>query len=164
MSMLPTKQPTKSDYKDGRTKQSFRDETDINQILKRAQKSGTISHLTKYQARYGDFTGFDFAEANIQLAKGREIFDELPVELRKEFNQSPADFFNYVNDPANVDRLPKLLPALAEPGRQNIKTSGVVPADTQAAEAAAEAEADPGPEPESPPETPPAAPEAPPVP
>ena len=115
--MLGTKQPT---YKDGRTKQSFRDETDINQILKRAQKSGTMSHVSKYEARYGDFSNFDFFEAQLQLAKGGEIFDALPMELRREFNQSPADFFQYVNDPANKDRLEKLLPALAEPGRQNL--------------------------------------------
>ena len=117
MSQLGTKHAT---FKDGRTKQSFRDETDINQILKRAQKSGTISHLTKYEARYGDFSNFDFFEAQLQLAKGGEIFADLPMELRREFNQSPAEFFDYVNDPANKDDLARLLPALAEPGRQNI--------------------------------------------
>jgi len=119
MSQLGTKQPK---YKDGRTKQSFRDETDINQILKRAQTSGTISHLNKYEARYGDFSGFDFFEAQLKISQGREIFDELPVELRREFNQSPAEFFDFVNKPENVDRVGKILPALAAPGRQNLKT------------------------------------------
>ncbi len=139
MSMHGTTQPS---YKDGRTKQSFRDETDINQILKRAQKSGTISHLNKFEGRYADFSGFDFFEAQLQLSKGAEIFDELPVELRREFNQSPAEFFDYVNDPANSERLEELLPALAEPGRQNITASGIIPADTlKATEEAAAAEA-----------------------
>ncbi len=138
MSMHGTTQPK---YKDGRTKQSFRDETDINQILKRAQKSGTISHLNKYEARYGDFSGFDFFDAQLQISKGAQIFDELPVELRREFNQSPAEFFDYVNDPANKERLVELLPALAEPGRQNITASGIVPADSlKAAEEAAKDE------------------------
>ena len=140
MSQLGTKQPT---YKDGRTKESFRDETDINQILKRAQKSGTISHLTKYEARYGDFSGFDFFDAQLQLAKGGEIFDALPVELRSEFNQSPAQFFAYVNDPANKERLGKLLPALAEPGRQNIATSPPNADDLKALEAQEKPEVEP---------------------
>jgi len=129
MSMLGTKNPT---FKDGRTKQSFRDETDINQILKRAQKSGTISHLAKYEARYGDFSSFDFFEAQLKLSQGAEIFDALPMELRREFNQSAAQFFDYVNDPANVDRVAKLLPALAEPGRQNLNVKTPTADDAKA--------------------------------
>jgi len=130
MSMLGTKTPT---FKDGRTKQSFKDETDINQILKRAQKSGTISHLNKYEARYGDFSGFDFFEAQLKLSQGREIFDALPVEIRREFRQSSAEFFDYVNDPENKDRLAELLPALAAPGRQNLEVSTVTTADDEKA-------------------------------
>ncbi len=129
MSMLGTKQPTADDYKDGRTKQSFKDETDINKILQRAQKTGTISHLNKFEGAYGDFSDFDFFESQIMLTKGREIFDALPSEIRNEFGQSQARFFAYVNDPANVDRLAQLLPALAAPGKQNISTSGNQPAD-----------------------------------
>jgi len=114
-------QPT---YTDGRTKQSFKDETDITKILARAQKAGTLSHLQKHEGTYGDFASFDFLEANIQLTKGREIFDDLPSELRSEFNNSPAAFFDYVNDPANVDDLRRKLPGLALPGRQMIDASG----------------------------------------
>ena len=36
------------EYKDGRTKQSFKDSTDINKILKKAQRTGSIAHLNKY--------------------------------------------------------------------------------------------------------------------
>ncbi len=162
MSMLGTKTPT---FKDGRTKQSFKDETDINKLLQRAEKTGTISHLNKYEARYGDFANFDFFEAQLQLAKGGEIFADLPAEIRSEFNQSAAQFFDYVNDPANKDRLGILLPALAEPGRQNVDVSGVVPADLDTARVAAETTApevvseipgetppEPPPEPTTPPE------------
>jgi len=110
-------------YTDGRTKQAFKDETDINKILHRAQKAGTLNHLQRFQGVYGD-SDFDFLEATIQLTKGREIFDALPSELRREFNQSPAAFFDYVNDPANKDELLEKLPMLAMPGRQNIDVSG----------------------------------------
>ncbi len=111
-------------YVDGRTKQAFKDETDINKMLSRAQKAGTMSHLEKFEGSYGDFADFDFFDATIMLTKGREVFDALPSELRSEFNQSPAQFFDYVNDPANAEILSKKLPALAEPGRQNIDLSG----------------------------------------
>ncbi len=141
-------------YTDGRTKQSFKDETDINKIMQRAQKTGTISHLAKYQGVYGDFAEFDFNEQQIKLAQGREVFDALPSELRKEFNQSPADFFEYVNDPANADDLKTKLPGLAAPGRQNLDVKGNQPADSLKAAAAAEQPIPPGSAPAAP-ETPP---------
>ncbi len=124
--MLPRKVKK---YDDGRTKQAFKAETDINKILARAQKTGTISHLAKHQAKYGDFADFDFFEATQQLTRGREIFDELPSEIRQEFGQSPAEFFKFVNDPANRDRLDTIMPVLAKPGRQNIDVRGNRPAD-----------------------------------
>ncbi len=155
MSMLKAKQPT---YKDGRTKQSFKDETDINKILQRAQKTGTISHLTKHQGRYADFSEFDYFENLRKLTEGRQIFDDLPSEIRNEFNQNPAEFFKYVNDPANKDDLMKKLPGLAAPGRQNLDVRGNIPADEQAALEAAE-EPKPEPEPELTPENPPTAPD-----
>lgn len=108
------------------TKQSFKDECDINKILARAQKTGTLSHLSKYQAQYGDFADYDFFEHQRMLTRGREIMDELPSEIRSEFHNDPRAFFAYVNDPANVDRLGELLPALAAPGRQllNVRDRG----------------------------------------
>jgi len=138
-------QPT---YEDGRTKQSFKDETDITKMLHRAQKAGTLSHLQKFEGRYGDFADFDFFEATLQLTKGREVFDALPSELRREFNQSPAQFFAYVNDPANADKLAQKLPMLAMPGRQNIDMSGKTPPDDPraATEAAKSTEEPPPPE------------------
>jgi hypothetical protein len=112
------------DYSDGLTKQSFKDECNINKLLQRAQRSGTLSHLEKFEGMYGEMADFDMLEAQIRLRRGQEAFDRLPSEIRREFNQSPAEFFRFVNDPANKDDLAKKLPALAKPGRQNIDVSG----------------------------------------
>ena len=106
------------EYNDGRTKQAFKDSTDVNRLLDKHAKAGTLSALAKTQGQYGDFADFDFHEAQNALARGKAIFDELPREVKREFNQSPADFFAFVNDPENADRLPELLPELAAPGRQ----------------------------------------------
>ncbi len=130
----PLKQIKK--YTDGRTKQCFKDECDIKKIMARAEKAGTISHLEKYEGMYADFSEYDFHEQTTQLTKGREIFDELPAELRTEFGQSPAKFFAYVNDPANKNELLEKLPALAAPGRQ-LNSTTPPKADEEAALAAA---------------------------
>ncbi len=146
----PRRQPRS--YRDGRTKQAFKDECDIEKIMARAEKAGTISHLEKFEGVYADFSDFDFFTQTQKLTRGREIFDELPAELRREFDQSPAKFFEFVNDPSNVAELRKKLPALAAPGTQRIETTPAN-ADTQAAQAAAS-------EPASETNTPPAAPAA----
>jgi len=125
-----------SSYPDGRTKQCFKDECDIQKIMARADKAGTISHLQKYEGVYADYSDVNFQEMENQLAAGNEIFASLPAELRQEFKQSPQAFFRYVNDPANKDELLKKLPGLAAPGRQLNQT--VAPsADEQAVETAA---------------------------
>lgn len=106
-------------YDDGRTKQSFKDSADINKILAKAQRVGSLSHLVKHGASYGDFSDMpDLLQANQRLQRGMEIFSELPSEVRREFDQDAGKFFAYVNDPANKDKLADLLPHLAKPGTQ----------------------------------------------
>lgn len=105
-------------YKDGRTKQSFKDSCDINKILKKAQQAGSLAHLLKYpEAVYGEFDGeMDLLTANARIARANEIFNELPSEVRNEFNNDALSFVTYAADPANNSRLAELLPAIAEPG------------------------------------------------
>jgi len=115
MSILPLKQHI---YDDGRTEQCHKDACDINKIIARHARAGTLSHLEQYGKQYGDLAGFDFFEAQKQMAKAKTIFHELPSELRREFGNDPTRFFEYVNDPKNVNKLAQLLPALAKPGTQ----------------------------------------------
>lgn len=106
------------EYTDGRTKQSFKDATDINKLLRRAQINGGLSHLSMHGAMYGDFSDVpELLEAHGRLQRGEKIYRALPSELRREF-PSMFEFFAYVNDPVNKDRLPELFPELAAPGRQ----------------------------------------------
>ncbi len=123
-------------YEDGRTKQCFKDECDIDKIMTRFGVTGTISHMTQYEGVYADFSDYDFQAETNKLARGVEIFDALPAEIRKEFRQSPEAFFSYVNDPANAADLREKLIDLAPPGRQLPRVRPAT-ADELAAEAAA---------------------------
>ncbi len=113
MSMLGTKQPT--EYTDGRTKQSFKDETDVNQIIAKHTRMGTLSHLEQWGGTYGDWSDFDFQDAQNQIANANSMFEQLPAALRNQFANSPEQFLKYVNDPANKDDLAEKLPELAAP-------------------------------------------------
>ena len=121
MSMLGTQQP--HEYTDGRTKQSFKDETDVNNIIKKHTRMGTLSHLEQWGGNYGDFSDFDFQDAQNQIANANSMFEKLPSGIRNEFQNSPERFFNYVNDPDNKDNLAQLLPELAEPGTKPLPTN-----------------------------------------
>ena len=106
-------------YTDGRTKQAFKDQTDINKILARAARGDTISHLAKHGAVYEDFSDIDdLLSAHQKLQTGQKIFDELPGEIKREFHNDIGKFYKYVNDPAKAEHLGSLLPDLAAPGTQ----------------------------------------------
>ena len=81
-------------YDDGRTKQSFKDQCDINKIIKKAARHGSLAHLQKYpEAVYGEFDGeFDLMTAHSRIAKAEQIFTELPSELRNEFGNNALEF------------------------------------------------------------------------
>lgn len=116
MSMLPI---VDKDYSDGRTKQSFKDSTDINKILAKAQLAGGLSHAMKYESRvYGEFAGYDLLEAHQLIGRAQAIFDDLPSEIRREFDQDAFKYAAFASDPDNIDRLVELLPELAKPGVQ----------------------------------------------
>ena len=128
-----------------RTKQAFKDQCDINKILKKSQIRGSISHLLKYpEPVYGEFDGeFGLLEATEKIAKANEIFNDLPSEIRNEFNNDALAFVKFAGDPLNNDKLRDLLPAIAEPGSyfpNPVERGGVgAAAATAPAEAASEA-------------------------
>lgn len=115
MSMLEIKP---IEYKDGRTKQAFKDQCDINKMLMKAQKTGSIEHLKKYpEPVYGEFDGtFDLLTAHEKIGKANQIFSELPSEVRSEFGNNALKFVSFAANPENNARLRELLPALAKPG------------------------------------------------
>ena len=89
------------------TKQSHREECDVNMILAKFQKTGAITHVNDNQPQYSVHDGMDFKEAMDIVTSSKELFAGLPSEIRTHFQNDPAEFLDYVNDPNNqqdVDR------------------------------------------------------------
>lgn len=84
------------------TKQSCKDECDVNMILAKFQKTGALTHVNERQKEYGEHTGIDFKEAIDLVMEAQELFDDLPSKVRTHFDNDPAQFLDYVNDPDNV--------------------------------------------------------------
>lgn len=83
------------------TKQSFKDESDINNILKRFLKTGVMDFAQKNEPRYGDTTGLEFTQAMQTVAAAKSLFAELPAHLRARFENEPAKFLDFVQDDNN---------------------------------------------------------------
>lgn len=92
----------------GRTKQSMRDECDINGIMRKFIKTGALSHLAKHGGHYGDFPPIDFHEAMNMVKQGEQMFAELPAKIRRRFHNEPEEFLAYVQDPANLEEMREL--------------------------------------------------------
>lgn len=89
------------------TQQHFRDECDVNHILRKARETGLLANpFGKAQApQFGDFSdGFDFQAIQNTLARAQERFEALPSAVREEFSNSPAKLLRFVQDEKNYER------------------------------------------------------------
>lgn len=94
----------------GRTKQSHRDECDINQIMKRFEKTGMIEHTNQFQGNYGNFTEVppDYQSAVDLVRAADEMFLTIPAKVRSVFDNDAGRFLAFVQDPANVEQMYEL--------------------------------------------------------
>nr|UXQ88112.1 MAG: internal scaffolding protein [Microvirus sp.] len=89
----------------GRTKAEFKESCDVNYILKKYQKTGIHTQMIG-SPDYGDFSNpVDYQEAlNIQK-EAESQFLLLPADLRKQLDNDPQKFLEYVQDEKNIDHL-----------------------------------------------------------
>lgn len=86
---------------EGRTKQEFKAEADINVIMKRYERTGVIEYVQKRSPQYADVTGRDYQEAMNLIADARTAFEELPATMRARFDNDPAELLDFIADEAN---------------------------------------------------------------
>ncbi|AXH77469.1 MAG: internal scaffolding protein [Microviridae sp.] len=104
-------------YDEVRTKQSFKDECDINVLMRRYESSGVLP-VDVSTASYGDFSEApDFMAAQNILRRAEAQFASLPSRVRERFQNDPAHFLEFIAEEANYDEALKLglLKAEAKP-------------------------------------------------
>lgn len=88
------------------TKQSFKAECDINQILRKWQKTGLVEHVAQFDGRYDDVSGVvDYQDALGQVMAAEEAFASLPSGLRKRFENDPGKFMDFVLNDKNREEM-----------------------------------------------------------
>lgn len=116
---------------DGKTKQEFAPECDINTIMARYAKTGTVPTYGGTMF-YGDFVDLpSFQEAHEIIRVANEAFAALPATVRREFDNDPGEFVRFAEDPANLGKLrewglarPLDPPQAVEPASAGDRTSG----------------------------------------
>lgn len=90
------------------TKQSFKAECDINEIVRRFGLTGELP-IGVRAPTYGDFADvFDYHSAMNAIARAGEAFDAMPAEVRARFHNDPGEFLEFVNNDGNRDEAVKL--------------------------------------------------------
>lgn len=100
------------------TKQEFKREADINNILKQYSKTGMLTHLN-VRAREGMYADLpdavDFQESLHLVRQAETTFMTLPAKLRDRFGNDPAEFLAFCSDPRNLDEMRELGLAIKPP-------------------------------------------------
>ncbi len=106
-----------------RTKQSFLEECDINRILAQYARTGLLTHVRERPGFYVDVSDMpDYRSALDAVKQAEDLFLRLPSKTRVRFNNDPALFLDFCNDPDSEAEMrdlgllpPVEVPVVAEP-------------------------------------------------
>ena len=92
-----------------KTDQSAKKECDVNNIVKKYQTTGMITHLRSGQGNYLDLSEVgDLANSLNVVASAQQKFDQLPSNIRKRFGNSPVQLVEFLSNPKNDPEAIKL--------------------------------------------------------
>lgn len=83
------------------TKASFKDQCDVNLILKGYSKTGLLRQVQG--ASFMSVPSVDFHEAMNIITEAEQGFAELPAKIRRRFNNDPAALLSFMEDDRNYD-------------------------------------------------------------
>lgn len=94
---------------DGMTKQHHIAECDINNIMKRFEKTGELPGMIKENPMYGDFSDVKTFQESLDIVNlAQEQFAALSAKVRARFDNDPAKFLEYATDPKNAEDMVSL--------------------------------------------------------
>ncbi len=107
-------------------KQSFRDECNINTIMKKFEKTGIAEHLNTFKGEYGSFINYeDYHSSLNKILEAKETFFKIPAQIRAKFDNDPSKFLQFTQDPKNHDQM-------VDMGLANKKEPSEAPKDDKA--------------------------------
>ena len=110
----------------GLTEQTHKAACDINNIMARYVKTGTLEHTRVYEGQYADVSPHDYHESMCKIAEAKSMFEDLPARMRAHFKNDPREFLEFCTTREDA---PGELQAIAEEYRK--QALGLSTADDQ---------------------------------
>lgn len=90
------------------TKQSFKDDSDINNIMNKYQRTGALDYVNKSSPNFGFATSLDLRESLEIINTANEMFNSLPSSIRKKFENDPEKFLDFAQNPDNASEMAEM--------------------------------------------------------
>lgn len=92
-----------------RTKQSFKDQVNVNKIVERHRQTGMIAHLNARTPFYGDVSNLaPYQDALNLVNQAHELFNAMSATVRERFSNDPSRMIAFLQDPRNREEAEKL--------------------------------------------------------
>jgi len=102
------------------TKQSDRNEADINSIIKKFEKTGMVDSLNRNEPVFADISKYDGLQQMIMTVQDAwDDFMLLDAHTREQFDNDPTKLVAFLEDPSNREKAVAL--GLIEPKIEPVK-------------------------------------------
>lgn len=88
-----------------KTQQQFKDQCDVNNIIRKYNQTNEITHLARTRGVYADISTIgDYADSLTKVMSAQEAFLTLPATVRRDFSNDPGQLLSFMKDPANFEK------------------------------------------------------------
>lgn len=88
---------------ESRTRQSEKDNCDINKIMERFNRTGRLPTMQSLPPNYGDARVVDYQTAQEIIKDAKTRFNALPAETRKHFGNDPQIYLQALQNATDAD-------------------------------------------------------------
>lgn len=120
-----------------KTKQEFRQDCDLSNILSKYTRQDVLDHMVKHQGTFRTVSDMDFHQAMNTVKKAESMFAGIPAQIRAQFDNDPGKFLNFVSDSRNTEKLVEMglvdpdMVAQEAPGDPSKPSRGVTPQEEE---------------------------------
>ena len=91
---------------DGKTRQEFAAECDINNLLAAYERDGTVPMVNPIAGQYLDVTDVPDLQSALDIVdRAQAAFMTLSAKVRREFDDDPVKFVQFAQDPENLEQM-----------------------------------------------------------